>query len=269
MAMIEQFMSSPFFIPTLAVASFVAGVVVYQKVFSGDDQVMEEEALEDLVTDEIVDITESWGIEYKKPVSYSMFPKGKVDKAYNIKKFSQAFSDVMNDIDMDELEDELEDADLSSVNPADVVSKLEDAEENVEDITEDIWYLKIVPSSKISRMKMRITDDILNLRRSTEYILVKDKNLSDGAVLHISNNYQPQKVAPGVWIPDDELGAGWMAETTYKAMFEDTLETVKDAIRSINKMNLQMVENLEEIEKLKELESGNLKDQLEDYMEGG
>lgn len=245
---LQDFMNSVFFIPTLAIFAFVAGIFVFQQWAKNKSDELEEEALEEIVRGEVEDMVEMWGADVKKQLSYSIFPNGMVNKAFCFKHFNYDRSYIDEDSSDKDEEDSAED------------------EEDYRTV-EELFYFKVRPESLVDRYIAKLTDDVFDLQKYTHYVVVQKHFVEDGEVLTISDDWNPSKMA-NTWLPSGEIGSAFVAEMTYKAMFEGTLQTSKDAIRAINKMNLEMVGNLQELEKMKDLKSGNLKEQLEEYMEG-
>lgn len=226
---VNTFTSSIFFIPSLLIATAVGSVLFFKEFIDPEEKEIEEKALKEVVQGEVDGVLELFGSDIKKKISYGMTPMGVVKTAWAFEQYTQ--------IDEKNFNEEKDNHKKKDGEPVEY---------------EEMFYFKIRPEGWVDQVIANITDDILNMGSSTDYVVVEQDYVSDGEVLSIADSWNPVKVA-GVWIPDSEKGASFVRDKTAWEMFEDTLETAETSIRSINLMNLKFAQNLEEMEKKQEL----------------
>lgn len=222
-------MDSALFVPALAVVAFVLGIVAFQ-FFRKDQEGLEEEKLEEVVKGDVKEIVELWGIEVKKPISYSLFPRGLIQKAFKYNKMP-----------LDESDDD--------------VTK------------EDFFYFKIRPQSKIDRFLAKLTDDLLDMDNYTHYMVVEQDYIEDGEVITVSDEWNPKKMA-GVWLPANEKGSKFVSEKTHEETLKSTMKVQKDLARAVNELNLEHVNEKQKLEAIKEMQGSDLQRQIDEWMEG-
>lgn len=217
---VTTFVNSMYFIPTLVIVTAVGSIIVFKEFIDPEEEDIEAEALEETVRGEVEDVVDLFGSNIKKKVSYGITPIGTVEKAWGFKENQKVEDD--------------------------------DSEESGTKVTKDLYYFKIRPSSFFSRISAWIADDILNFQSHTKYVVVQKDYVYDGEVITIDDRWIPEKMA-GVWLPAFDQAADFVKEKAYKEMFESTLETAKESIRSINHLNLKFAQNIQELEKEEEL----------------
>lgn len=240
---LEAWVNSIFFIPSVVFLSAVLGFILLSKLYDkrADDDEMEREGLEAVVKDEVAELVKIFGGGVHKQITFGMKSMGKVNKAYQDTEKVKL-----------EVEYETEDGETKT-------------KETVE--TQHFHFFKMYPASSFKRFMAVLFDEAGGSERYTTYIRIHDDYVSEGEVISIDPTWNPTKMG-GIWLYEGEEGADFVQEKTYKAMFEETLETAKESIRAVNNMNLQFVQSQMEMEKLKEMKGGNLQQQLEEFMEG-
>ncbi len=239
-------MNSGLFYPVLVGVSAIIGIVGF-KIFidyKNSGKSMEQEALAEVVRGQIKEMTDMFGYEVKKNVSYGMYEIGRIEKAYYTEEIP---ADKIDEVNMS---DDTEDED----------------EEDEEDEFKKYYYFKIRPTAFSKRVVAKLTDDTMASEKYTEYIRVSDEYVQDADRVTISHNWNPKQMA-GVWIQEREA-PHYIRDRTYQSILEKSLETAKETVRAINELNLAYVEQEMQMEKLQELKGGNLQDEMEKFMEG-
>lgn len=231
MGVISTFVNSWMFVPSMMILAAVGAVIFFKEVIDPEEDGIEEEALEEVVRGEVSDVVDLFGSEVKKKISYGITPIGKVNKAWGYKEY-KALTDSEN---FDEDNDKYIKQDGEEL-------KLDN----------NYFYFKIRPSGIIASIVAWVTDDILNFESHTDYIIVEKDFVADGEVITIKDEWNPTKMA-GVWLPDNENSTEFVKGKTYESIFEKTMETTKEAVRSINNMNLQFTQDMQKLEKEEEL----------------
>jgi len=222
----------------VVVLLFVVGVSLASKFADKWNTEMEKESLEALLTDEIDQLVDKFGYEVHKKINYGMSPLGKVSKLYSQKNV--VTEDFIN----------------------------EDGDKEEREVEKEYYYIKVRPASLPKMFMAKITDDVLNTNKYTDYIYCSEDHLDDNEEIVLQHGWNPDRMA-GVWINEgEEESIEMIRQKTYKNLFEETLETSKEHARAIQNLNLQFVQNMLEIEKMKELKGGNLKEQMEEFMQG-
>jgi hypothetical protein len=242
---LDMMMSSGLFYPVLVGVSAIIGIVGF-KIFidyKNSGKEMEEEALAEVIRGEIKEMTDMFGYEVKKNVTYGMYEIGRIEKAYYTEEIP---ADKIDQVNMDEEEEEEEE---------------EDSEE-----FKKYYYFKIRPTEFSKRVVAKLTDDTMASEKYTNYIRVSDEYIQDGDRVSISHNWNPKQMA-GVWIQEREA-PHYIRDRTYQSILEKSLETAKETVRAINELNLAYVEQEMQMEKLQELKGGDLQEQMEKFMEG-
>lgn len=250
--MIELLMESGFFYPALIGISAIIGIVVFKIAVdykSGDE--MEEEALAEVIRTEIKEMTDMFGYDVKKSVHFDMWNVGRVERAYTTQEVpAYKLKDRYTTTGSDE---EAEEED-------------EDEDEFEEDDFKKYYYFKIRPEDFTKRAVARLSDDTMAFERYTDYIRVSEEFVSDGEVITISSNWNPTKYG-GVWLQENEA-PHYIRDRTYKSILEKSLETAKETVRAINELNLNYVESEMKMKAIKEMQGGDLKEQMEEFMSG-
>lgn len=244
--MIESFINSGFFYPVLIGASLITGIIIF-KIFldyknSGSE--MEEEALAKVIRGEIKQMTDMFGYEVKKAVTVDLNEIGRVEKAYTTQEVP---ADKLGDTQTEEGDEDEED-------------------EEDEDKFKKYYYFKIRPQSFTKRIAANISDEKFWFERYTDYIRVSDDYVQDGEVISISSEWNPTKFG-GVWLQEIEA-PHYIRDRTYKSILEKSLETAKETVRAINELNLNYVESEMKMKAIKEMQGGDLQEQMEKFMEG-
>jgi len=217
---------------------FVLGIGLASKLADKWDDEMEKESLEAMLTQEIDTLVSVFGYSVQKKINYGMHPLGKVHKLY--------------------------------ATDQEVTRKVENEDGEIEEVEmeKEYYYMQVRPASLRGYFKARIFDDILNTNRYTDYIYCSEDHISDNEEIVLHHDWNPDRIA-GVWINEGEQESIEMIrQKTYKNLFEETLETSKEHARAIQNLNLQFVRNMLEVEKMKELQGGDLKQQMEEFMQG-
>lgn len=216
-SIINTFLNSWMFIPTLIITTAVISIVFFKEFVDPKEEDIEEQALEETVKGDVSDIVELFGSSVKKKISYGITPIGMVEKAFSYKEKVQ--------VDDDDEESEIEN---------------------------EFYYFKIRPTGFLARVMAWLLDDILNFETGTKYIIVEKDYIHDGELLTIDDRWNPEKLG-GVWLPAFDQAGDFIKERAYKEMFESTLETGKESIRMVNHMNLKFAQSIQELEKEEEL----------------
>jgi len=222
------------FIPTIIAFSAVGAILVFKYLIDPSEENIERYALEEVIQGHTADILDLFGSDVKKKISYNVNPIGKVNKAFGYKEFKA-----------------LEEAENGEFDEEDERYRKDEDDEWLE-LKNNFFYFKIRPDSFLQSIIAVVTDDVLNMEVHTQYMIVPQNYVKDGEILTIDDRYNPVKMA-GVWIPETEKGAEFIKEKTFSDMFEETLETAKEAVRSTNHMNLKFAQNIQELEKQEEL----------------
>lgn len=230
---IVTFSNSWMFLPTIIIITALGSILAFKYIFDPSEDNIERYALKEVVRGHTEEIVELFGSDVKKKVSYGISPVGRVEKAFGYKEYQA----LQEEKDIEEEEDE---------------EYIETEDGDTLELGNNFYYLKIRPDSFLKNILADLTDDILNLDIHTDYIIVEKDYVKDGEVLTIDDNWNPTKIA-GVWVPDNIAGAEFVKGQTFKSMFEETLETAKEAVRSTNHMNLKFAQNIQELEKQEEL----------------
>jgi len=244
--MIEQFVNSGFFYPVLIGISAIVGIIAF-KIFldyKAAENSMEEEALSEVIRGEIKQMTDMFGYEVKKEISVDLNMIGRVEKAY-----------TTQEIPADQLTEQ-----QSSEEEQD------DEEEDDEDKFQKYYYFKVRPNEFTKRVAARLTDDTMAFEKYTDYLRVSESYVQDGEVISISSEWNPTKFG-GVWLQEIEA-PHYIRDRTYKSILEKSLETAKETVRAINELNLNYVESEMKMKAIKEMQGGDLQEQMEKFMEG-
>lgn len=230
---LEAILNSPFIYPALAIVGLVFGVIISSKFLDKFDEEMEKEALEEVVQGEVKELIQEFGHESKKNVTYGLNKWGRIQKAY---------------VEKEEVE-------------------IENDEGETETQEKEYFYFKVQPRGFFARVMASIIDDNAGFERYTKYVRIREDFIEDNEEVVIQGDWKPMKMA-NVWLSSGEEGAKFVQEKTFKAMYEETLETSKESIRAIQNLNLQFVQNMLEMEKAKELDGGDLEEQMKKFMSG-
>lgn len=232
--LITYLQANSLFTPTLIVLSAGVAILLYRKFGEGDEY--EREMLEEIILGDVADMVEVFGSDLNKKLTFGVNPLGKVVKAYS---FDQ------------------------------VIQKNPDPEEGEEPDTDEVphYFFKVRESGIIKYASYLIIDEGLGFQKYTEYLAPPEKYIRDEEIIKIEEDWHPMKMG-GMWVTSGEAGKQIVEERTFKSITESILETAKQTVDQTSYMNLQFVQNMKEMEKLKEMKSGNLKEQLEDWMEG-
>ena len=244
--MIEQFVNSGFFYPVLIGISAIVGIVAF-KIFldyKAAENSMEEEALSEVIRGEIKQMTDMFGYEVKKDISVDLNRIGRVEKAYTTQEIP---ADQLTDHQSSEEEQD-------------------DEEEDDEDKFQKYYYFKVRPNEFTKRVAARLTDDTMAFEKYTDYLRVSEPYVQDGEVISISSEWNPTKFG-GVWLQEIEA-PHYIRDRTYKSILEKSLETAKETVRAINELNLNYVESEMKMKAIKEMQGGDLQEQMENFMEG-
>jgi len=226
------------FTPSLIVLSAGAAILLYRKFGEGDDY--EREMLEEIVLGDVKDIVEEFGSDLNKKLSYGINEIGKIEKAYS---FDQ---EIVEDPGEDESEGIDQDPDTKTV---------------------PHYFLKVRDTGMFNYASYLIVDEGLGFQKYHEYLAPPEEYVRDEDIIKIDDDWHPMKMG-GIWVTHGEVGKEIVQERTFKAITGSVLETAKQTVDQTSYMNLQFVQNMKEMERLKEMRSGNLKQQLEDFMEG-
>lgn len=235
MAIIETFVNSWLFVPSIIVGSAVLGIILFKEFFDPQKDNIEEEALQEVVRGEVEELVELFGSDVKKKISYGITPLGMVNKAWGYKVYRPLKDGESKPEDLDD------DSDLYIEEDGESYKK-----------KNDFLYFKIRPSGFIERFVAVLTDDILNMSNFTNYMIVPTDYVSDGEVLTVKDEFNPTRMA-GVWLPDNTSATEFIQDKTYQKIYQDTMETTKEAIRSTNHLNLKFAQDIQALEKEEEL----------------
>lgn len=242
---LEVIMQSELFIPSTIVISAVLAILAYKMLILKDDEELQKTILEEIVKDEIEEITKVFGSTVEKRVSYGMQPIGKVDSYFS-------YNQVVDEKLEDQVDDEDSDVDENEVNY----------------LKQDRFYLKIRPDSKAKKFAGKILDDIMGFEKYTEYLVIPKDYVSDGEHIVLSDAWNMTKMG-NVWISDNSQGVEFVREQTYKQMASKVLETAEGAVRATNEMNLKFAQIVQEAEALSNLkDESSLSDQIEKFLDG-
>jgi hypothetical protein len=246
--MIDQFVNSGFFYPVLVGVSAIIGIIVF-KIFldyKAAENSMEEEALSEVIRGEIKQMTDMFGYEVKKDISVDLNKIGRIEKAYTTQEVP-AQNLKKNQTEKEDQEEENE------------------KDEN-EDKFKKYYYFKVRPNDFTKRVAARLTDDTMAFEKYTDYLRVSEDYVQDGEVVSVSSEWNPTKFG-GVWLQEIEA-PHYIRDRTYKSILEKSLETAKETVRAINELNLNYVESEMKMKAIKEMQGGDLQEQMEKFMEG-
>lgn len=229
-----NFQESWMFLPTIITLTAVISILAFKYLVDPSESNIERQGLAEVVRGHTEDIVDLFGSDVKKKISYGVSPLGRIEKAFGYKEFQALESDPEGEYD--------EENDRYRKNDEDEWLELKN----------NFYYFKLRPESFLKNIVATLTDDTLNMEVHTDYLIVPKDYVKDGEILTIDDRYNPIKIA-GVWIPESETGAEFVKEKTFNKMFEETLETAKEAVRSTNHMNLKFAQNIQELEKQEEL----------------
>lgn len=223
--MISQLQNSGLLIPSLIVLAGGISVFLYKQ-FGVDDN-YEQTILEEVVRGEVKEITEIFGSELNKKLTYGVNPIGKIVKAFAFKQ----------------------------------KVKTEDGNQTV-----NHFFFKVRDTGLFNFLGYKLFDEGLGFNKNSEYLAPPERFVDDQETVKISTDWHPMKMG-GIWVSHGQTGQAVVEDFTYQHIAESTLETAQDVVDMTSNLNLEFVQNIKEMEQLENMRRGNLKQQLDDWME--